>query len=145
MDLVAFTRRNEGWGLERIVKIRLEVDHVRSLVDGLLTAAAHSQLRRALLSAANEAPDRSGTVPVKIRMADFEPLLRVAMMEYEDMAKTYVLKKGGYYKQQFAEGLGRALGVKMTLDNVGVERAPDTHGYVIDTVVDDRWTPEFVV
>lgn len=28
---------------------------------------------------------------------------------------------------------------------VGIERAPDTHGYVIDTVVDDRWTPEFVV
>ncbi len=141
MNLVAFTQRNEGFGLDRVVRIRLEVDHVR----WLLAEGPHSRLRDSLVSAENEQPDRFGTVPVKVTLADFEPLLRIAMKEYQEMASVYVVKKGGYHKQQFAEGVGRAIGVRMTLDNVGRELAPDTHGYLIEVVIDNLWKPEFVI
>ncbi|PDV87746.1 hypothetical protein CO652_13570 [Rhizobium sp. H4] len=145
MQLATIQQRNIRIGLERVIKIRLELTHVRSLRKLVANDPAYAQLRNSLDAAADAPQDRYGIVPVKVRIADCDVLLRIAAKLYEQMAKDYVVGSRDYYSQQLAENVGRAVGVKMILDNVGRDVAPDTGGYLIDVVADDRWSPEFVV
>jgi hypothetical protein len=144
MQVLAITQRNIRIGLDRVIRIRLEPAHVQSLRDLIGVDADHSRLRASFEAAIDAPEDRNGLVPLNVTVAECEFLLEIAADVYKTMAQEYVGGSRNYYAQQLAEKVGRAIGVKMMLDFVGRNAAPNTGGYLIDVAVDDHWIPDFV-